>query len=273
MLQYSSPTFLFREICPEQLPAIMKELAKAGFDGLELYGMFGYNSNDIISMCNATNMKIVCDHIRYKAFSENTSEVIRSRKALGIKYLTIDQIPAELLPGQPGFEIAVHEINRIGKECKANGIQLLYHNHGYDLTHKVNGTPILDIILDRFDPELLKFQPDLGWLQLGGADAAHYLEKYKDRCPVIHLKDYFSTAPIRMESPFVLGSKRGGPDYNHFEFRPSGYGVMNFPKLMPQILNCKPEWLTTDHDLSYERNTYTDMKMSLRYIKDLVALY
>lgn len=273
MIRYASPTFLFRSQCPTQLDEIMGRLKQCGFDGLELYSMFGLSSEQILVSCRKHGLRIVCDHIHYDEFSDHTEACIRSRAELGARYLTIDNIPEHLLPGTPGWPEAVEEIHRIARACKNQGLQLLYHNHGYDLIRKIDGAPMLDRILDDTDPELVKFQPDLGWLQLGGGDPGWYLDKYRDRCPIIHLKDYFSTAPLLLESPFLLGQARGGVEFHHFEFRPSGYGIMNFPQLMPQILACNPEWITTDHDMSYERDTYTDMSMSLRYVKELVSLY
>ena len=273
MPQYASPTFLFRDRCPAELGQIMKRLSAIGFDGLELYGMFGLGSDAIMAFCEESRLSIICDHIHYDEFSADTLHVITQRERLGARFLTIDNIPDEQLPGTPGFPKTVAEIERIARLCRQHGIQLLYHNHGYDLMRKTDGVPMLDRILDSTDPSLLKFQPDLGWLALGGGDPAIYLDKYRDRCPIIHLKDYYAAAPMLLESPFPLGNQRGGAAYHFFEFRPSGYGVMNFPALMPKILACKPEWITTDHDLSYERDTYADMKMGLDYTKYLVSLY
>ena len=256
-IRYASPTFLFRDKCPKQLDKIMKMLGSIGFDGLELFGMFGFESSAIMDFCKESKLKIVCDHIPYDEFSSDTEKSIKARTALGAKYLTIDRLPSECLPGTPGFGSALKEIERISGVCKDHGVQLLYHNHGYDLINKIDGIPALDLILDNTDPELLKFQPDLGWLALGGGDPYAYLEKYKTRCPIIHMKDFYAAAPTLLESPFPLGNSRGGADYNFFEFRPSGYGIMNFPKLMPLILACEPEWITTDHDLSTTSGIHT----------------
>lgn len=273
MIRYASPTFLFRHRCPQDMDAIMARLKACGFDGIELYGMFGHSTEALQALCRKHDLSIACDHIHFEEFSAHTEAVIRSRVDLGAQYLTIDNIPEDRLPGTPLWQGTVAELSRIGAACQAQGVQLLYHSHGYDITRKVDGTPVLDYILEDTDPSLLQFQPDLGWLQLGGADPEVYLDRYRDRCPIIHLKDYFSTAPVVLESPFLLGEKRGGPVFQDFEFRPSGYGVMNFPQLMPKVLSAHPRWITTDHDMSYERNTFSDMAMSLRYVKELVALY
>lgn len=271
-MQYASPTFLFREDCPSHLEEIMEQLAAIHFDGIELYGNFGYTGKQIRSFSEKTGLEIICDHIPYKEFTEHTEAIISSRKEAGVRYLTVDRIPDDHLPGHALFYETISELHRIGESCKKQDVQLLYHNHGYDLTHKVDDVPVLEMLLDAVEPELLKFQPDLGWLSLGGGDPAYYLKKYVNRCPIIHLKDYYSSDPVILESPFFLGTKRGGEAFYHFEFRPSGYGVMNYPALMPLILSCRPAWMTVDHDMSYERSNYDDMTMSLNYIKQLVNL-
>lgn len=273
MIHFASPTFLFRGRCPEELPLIMDKLAQAGFEGIELYSMFGWGAEDIRRFCENSGLSILCDHIPYREFSENTRAVIESRKAIGAKYLTVDKIPEELLDEPARFASAMDEVRRISAACREQGIRLMYHNHGYDLHRKRGGVPMLDLILDSFHQDELLLQLDLGWIALGGGEPSHYLEKYRDRCRVIHLKDYYATRPTLMPSAFLLGDSRGGPEHNFFEFRPSGYGIMNFPALMRGVLDCRPEWITLDHDHSYERDTFVDMKMSLEYIKQLIALY
>lgn len=271
-IRVASPTFLFRDQCPTHLPDIMRRIAACGYDGLELYSMFGYASQDILDLCRQTGLSILCDHIHYDEFTQDAERVIGDRAALGTRFITIDNIPEALLPGNPGFSETLSQIERIGKLCHQSDMQLLYHNHGYDITRRVDGICTLDLILDATDPDLLQFQPDLGWLRLGGADPEHYLRKYSARCPIIHWKDFFAQGPVLLDSPWILGTERGGAEHGFFEFRPTGFGIMNFPALMPAILACRPQWITADHDMSYERDTYEDLTKSARFIRDLLHI-
>ena len=66
--------------------------------------------------------------------------------------------------------------------------------------------------------------------------------------------------------------QRGTAERGHFEFRPTGYGVLNLPRLMPLCLRCHPEWFVMDHDLAYERDIYSDLKLSLDYVRGLLSL-
>jgi sugar phosphate isomerase/epimerase len=273
VIKYASPTFLFRDGHAGDILTVIRRIAECGYDGFELYGLFGESPENIKNICDKNGIVVMGDHIPYTEFVGETQDVIKKRVTLNTPFITVDKIPKEHLPGGQRFSETVVEITRIAKECKAAGLQLLYHNHGYDLIDKADGKYVLEGILDSIDPELVKFQPDLGWIELGGGDPSYFLEKYKDRCPVIHLKDYYSTAPMRLSSAPELGYERGGADYNFFEFRPTGYGVVNFAKYMPAVLACKPQWLVADHDLSYERDTFVDLEDSLLYVKKLATLY
>ena len=275
MIKYASPTFLFRDGHAGDLPEVITRIAACGYDGFELYGLFGKTPQQIKDVCDKSEIRVTCDHVPYLEFVENTSEVVRARAYLGSPYITVDKIPPEHLPGGAKFSETIREITRIAKVCKDEGVQLLYHNHGYDLIDGPmdGGKYMLEHILDETDPDLLKFQPDLGWIELGGGNPGYFLEKYKDRCPVVHLKDYSSTAPMLLASAPDLGFERGGKEHNFFEFRPTGYGIVNFAKYMPAVFACNPDWLVADHDLSYERDTFVDLKDSLLYVKKLIKLY
>ena len=90
-------------------------------------------------------------------------------------------------------------------------------------------------------------------MSIGSADPAYYLEKYKDRSPVIHFKDYM-------------------PAGDSFQFRPTGYGIMNNAELYATSLSCNPEWYIMDHDCAYERDIYFDLAISLEYFKNLMSV-
>lgn len=272
-IKYGSPTFILREECERDLLEILGQLAARGFQGVELYGLFGYDAVAIQEKCDEVGLAIICDHIRYDEFVKDPERVLQERSPLGLEYITIDEIPESKLPGTSGFSDAIKQIERISAMCKQAGMQLLYHNQGFDVMTRVSRKPMLEILLDSVAPELLQFQIDLGWLAIGGVEPAYFLDKYGDRCPMIHLKDYYATGPVLLKRAIDLACIDGGNKYNNFEFRPTGYGVMEFASLMPAVLACNPQWIVADHDLSYDGNSLDDLGISLEYIKKLVSYY
>lgn len=86
------------------------------------------------------------------------------------------------------------------------------------------------------------------------------------------MKDYYADDTTKIGNVADLNSQKGDENHSFFEFRPIGYGISNTPALMKRVLACNPEWLVADHDLSYERDSYFDLKISLDFLKNLLIM-
>ena len=253
MAEIGSPLFILREECAKDLMAVLEKLAQTGYDGIEFLGFFGHKPSDIKKKLDSCGIKAVGDHVAFGYFAENTAKVIDEHKEIGCEYITVGGPGTDGMPGGANYSRTIEIFEKLGEAMNNAGMKLLYHNHAEELKTKINGKTILEIMLDDTRPDLLFFEPDLGWISIGGGNPAYYLEKYKERCPVIHFKDY-------------IGAGDG------FLFRPTGYGVMNNAELYALSLPCNPEWYIMDHDCAYERDIYFDLAVSLDYFKNLMAV-
>lgn len=269
----ATPIFLVRHQAEKDLFGVIRQLGQLGFDAFEMGGLYGNAPEKVREAAAAARLEILMDHVPYDAFRENPEEIIRTRAILGSKYISICRIPANAYPGGCDFRETVVFLNRLAEQTKKAGMTLQYHNHGFDYMGRIDGKYPIEHILDAVPGELLGHMPDIGWCMLGGGDPLYMLEKYRDRCKVIHLKDYYAEGPVRLKTAHELGGRRGGPEYFNFEFRPTGYGIVNFPGMMNQIMACEPEWFTTDHDGSYCGNDYNELRMSRVYTENLLNLH
>ena len=149
------------------------------------------------------------------------------------------------------------------------GIQLLYHNHDFEFI-KIDGKYALDILYDTIPADLLKTEIDTCWVNVGGENPAEYIEKYSGRAPVVHLKDFH-------------GSKGNGPLYkligiddeteaveSTFEFRPVGYGVQDWKKIVDAAEKAGAEWVVVEQDSpSMEKSPLECVQMSINYLKNM----
>lgn len=239
-------TYIVREDAKADLPTALGKLAAIGYDGVELLGFFGRTAQEVSAMLSSLSIEALGDHVGVTEFLADAPGVIADHQAIGCKRITLG-CPAEQVAAEP-FDGIVEQMRRAADACLAAGITPMYHNHDYDMRGKV---PFAERLLDAV-PQL-RFEPDIGWILVGGQDVARLLRKYKDRTPVVHLKDVFATA-------------------DGFTFRPTGYGNVNTPGLMPDILACNPEWLVVDHDYAYERDSYEDLALSLAYVRALLRV-
>lgn len=272
-IHFATPIFLVRQQAEQDLFGVIRRLGTLGFTAFEMGGLYGHDPEQIRRVAEEAGLQVLMDHVPYAEFEADLEQVVATRSALGSKYISICKIPEEKYPGGRDFQEGVRFLNFVAERVKKAGMTLQYHNHGFDFMQRLDGRYPVEWILDAVPADLLQHVPDIGWCLLGGGDPRYMLRKYRDRCKVIHVKDYYAEGPVRLRTAHELGGKKGGADYYQFEFRPTGYGVVNFPSMLKDILACEPEWITTDHDGSYCGRDYQDLEMSRVYMENLLALH
>ena len=266
-IKMASPLYIVREECQRDLAGVLKKLADIGFDGIEFLGFFGHTAQEVKQMLDQNGLEALGNHVPYAELAADAQGILAFHEAVGCRYLTVAELPLD------DFGSVSAVLDELAAKAKAHGIRLLYHNHDQELIERTDGQQNLAYIMDHTRPETLALEPDLGWIAIGGGDPAHYLRAYADRCPVIHLKDYYTSDHSRLGRVREFVPARGTAERGHFEFRPTGYGVLNLPALMPLCLACHPEWMVMDHDLAYERSSFDDLKISLEMTRTLLAMY
>ena len=271
-VKIASPLFILRHLCEKDLFAVLAGIKELGYDGVEFLGFFGRQPAAIRQQLDELGLIALGNHVDYFAFRERVEETIADHITVGCRYITIGGLPQQQFQDPQLFADYIRDVNRIGQACAAKGLTLLYHNHSHELRIRLESGLLLDAILDRSMADRLSFEPDLGWIAIGGASPETYLEKYQNRCPVIHLKDFYADDPHLIGDISDLHDQKGDAQNSYFEFRPTGYGVANTPALLKKALQCNPEWFVADHDLAYDRDIYEDLKLSLDFIRNLLRI-
>lgn len=272
-VKLASPLYILREQCSVNLFPVLRKLKDIGFDGVEFLGFFGHNADEVRRCLDEIEFRALGNHVAYQSFLSDINGTLDYHAAVGCGYITVSDLGASGFPDSPNWEQTLAGLITISEQAQKYGITLLYHNHDHELIDHVNGQELLEAILSSTPKQVLSFEPDLGWIEIGGGNCEEYLTRYADRCPVIHLKDYYSSDKSKHGFVRDFLPQRGSAERGYFEFRPTGYGVLNLPKLMPLCFSCAPEWFVMDHDLAYERDIFADLKLSLDYVKTLLSLY
>lgn len=271
-VKLASPLFILRYHCEKDLFAVLARIKALGFDGVEFLGFFGKKPIEIKRKLDELGLIATGNHVDYLSFLEHVNATIENHLAIGCRYITIGGLSKQQAEDPAALAAFIMNVTEIGRACRGNGLTLLYHNHSHELRIKLDSGLLLDAILDRIPAESLSFEPDLGWIAIGGGSPERYLAKYRERCPVIHMKDYYADDVTQIGDVSGLQDRKGDEKHSFFEFRPTGYGIANSPALLGQIAKCNPEWIVADHDLAYDRDAYDDLKMSLDYLKNLIRI-
>ena len=181
----------------------------AGYDGLELNSFMIHptgllvramtraagmptgkgGSLDWHALLHDSGLEVVSLHADLGSLEREADAVIEEAKSYGTDKVVI----TGMYRFDYGSESAVRELaqrlNHAGKVLKAQGIELLYHNHNVELLQLKPGLRAYDILLDETDPEFVNFEYDSYWFTDGGADAKLWMKKLGKRMKLWHVTD------------------------------------------------------------------------------------
>ena len=250
------------------------KLKEFGYDGVEFAGFYGYTAEQINDILRANGLVAVSSHVPYVSIVEDMAGTIAFHKAIGCKFIAVPYLDEQTRPGAPGFAAAIRNIAKFGAMCKAEGIQLLYHNHDFEFV-TLSGQYGLDFLYDAIPADLLATELDTCWVNVAGECPAAYIRKYAGRCPVVHLKDFIG-AKKEGEALYALIKADGSDDVKveqkeepAFDFRPVGYGKQDIPGIIAAGLESGAQWFIVEQDRSSERPPLDAAKMSCDYVRGL----
>jgi sugar phosphate isomerase/epimerase len=183
-------TYSLRNQLKEKGAAALDFAKQQGFVEVEigLESHYGLTAEAMKEALDARGLKPIAAHAGLDFILNQTDKAVAEAKRFGLEYVGVAWAPhkkpldeAQVLKIAEGF-------NRAGKLLKEHGIQFFYHNHGFEFQPHKDGT-LFDLLVQKTDPELVKFEMDVLWTIHPGQDPAALLKKYPNRWALMHLKD------------------------------------------------------------------------------------
>ena len=139
----------------------------------------------------------------------------------GQKYMVIPYVqPGERGKTLDSYKVFADQLNKAGAATKAAGLKMAYHHHAFEFG-TIDGTRIIDLLMERTDPKLMQLEMDVFWVSIAGEDPVAMLKKWKGRVALIHLKDKDAAAP-----------KMFGEGVPATAFKEVGYGTLDFKAIL-----------------------------------------
>jgi sugar phosphate isomerase/epimerase len=230
--------------------ALARSLARVreiGYRTLQISGVGPIPAPEIRRIADAEGLAICATHEPGKTIVESPSEVVERLSILGCRHTAY---PYPHLPlDSPDAVLGLAEgLNRAGAVLAAAGMSLSYHNHALEF-QRVGDKTILELLLERTDPELVRAEIDTYWVQAGGGDPAEWCRRLPGRLPLLHLKDYA-----------VVG--------NEPTMAALGEGNLDFPKIVAAAARSGCEWFIVEQDRGFS-DPFVAIATSLRYLERL----
>jgi sugar phosphate isomerase/epimerase len=178
----------FREQAKTDPVAMMNMTRKMGITHVETAGLYGMTPEKFADALKGAGLRATSMHVGYDDLMKNPQTVIANAKALGVTYVGLAWYPHTGAFTEASARKAAADFNQIGKTMKDAGLTFFYHNHGYEPVAFGNGT-LLDLLIQNTDPNLVKYEMDVLWTWLPGADPIGLIRKYPGRFKLMHIKD------------------------------------------------------------------------------------
>jgi sugar phosphate isomerase/epimerase len=108
--------------------------------------------------------------------------------ALGARYVTVANIPAEERSTLVDWRELVALYARCGAAARARGLTLCHHNHEFEF-QPVEGAVPWELLLAGTPADDVRVQADVHWLRAGGRDPVREIGRLGARVASLHLKD------------------------------------------------------------------------------------
>lgn len=225
----------------------LKAMADAGYAGVEIGPQGSPEKDDELRrLLDQNGLVVLGAHGSYRTL-DRSEESIRFLKEFGADLLMVSGT-GDRSGGAASYSEAARVMNEHGKRAADAGITLCYHNHSWEFHDKFDEGRGMDILLRELDPDCVKLCVDTYWVHDGGDDPAQFLERWKDRLAVLHLKDRKNDT-----------------------FAEVGEGVLDWPGIFKVVEPLDLPWVVTEQDTT-EKDPAVSIKMSRDYLRDVIGV-
>jgi sugar phosphate isomerase/epimerase len=209
-----------REDCARAFEPTLREVAKIGYEGVELFDLHGHEPDEVASWLADAGLVACGRHAPLGAVESQLPALVAEARTLGWRRLVVSWVD----PSELGSEL-VGRLTAAAAAASTHGLELGFHNHDAEVRPRDGGASFLDELLAG---DALFLELDLGWAWYAGADPLSLLGRARGRCPLVHVKDFHSHEP---------GS-----------FAPVGDGAVGYERVAPAAVAAGAEWLLVEQD-------------------------
>ena len=232
-----------------------KLVQEAGLKVVSLHTDLG--NLDWHKLVQEAGLKVVSLHTDLGSLERDAKAVADEAKSFGTKYVVI----TGMYRFDYGDEATMHDLaarlNKAGEALKADGVELLYHNHNCELRHVNAEKRAYDILLEETDPQFVNFEFDSYWFTEGGANALAWMQRLGTRMKLWHINDRgtrisgSAVTPILKTDSMELGT-----------------GNMDLDSLMAQALSVGVDAVILESHRNWVDNSpVKSLQVSAEYLK------
>ncbi len=234
---------------PADIATTLKRVRQAGYTAVQISGVGPIREEDLNAILDGEGLVCCATHEPSDVVLDNPDAVIERLNKLRCK-LTAYPFPAGVdLSDAEAVGRLIEKLEASAGKLAAAGLILTYHNHNHEF-RKLNGRTILDLIYE--GAPTIQGELDTFWVHYGGGENVPWIEKLPGRLPMIHLKDYMTTAE------------------NTQAFCEVGAGHLDFKRIVAAAEKAGCQWFIVEQD-ACPGDPVDSLAQSFAYLRDNVV--
>ncbi len=178
--------YSLRQTCAESLDAVLAQVAKIGYAGVEPFNLFGDTPSAFRKKVEDLGMQISSSHFPWSNHCDSVNQVVDVIQAMGLSRAPGGFAPADFAD-RAAVERSIETTQYWVDALKPHNMTLYLHNHHWEFD-PIDGRTAYHYLQDAV-PEV-EFEIDTYWAaNFGSNNPAEEIRRVKDRCPLLHIKD------------------------------------------------------------------------------------
>ena len=243
-MRIGAQLFTVRDFCKNLIDFsdTLSRLADIGYKYVQVSGTCAYAPAWLQEELRKNGLSCALTHISAKRLLEETEQVICDHTVFDCEYIGLGHY--SFSPAEEKCRDFCRQFSPVAERIAQGGKYFMYHNHAGEF-QKIGGKTVLAHLAEDFSADKMGFTLDTYWIQVGGGDAADWIERFSGRVPCIHLKDY------------AYGQKMAVV----------GEGNLNFDRVFVKAEDAGTKYLLVEQDDCGGENPFDCLKRSYDYLR------
>ena len=181
--------YTVRDRTAEDFAGTYRAVAEMGYEGVEIAGDGGLSAAEMKKLLDDCGFGRFGIHTMLSALEEDVQKHIDYNLEIGNKWIVVPWMPEELRKDAAGWRSTAARMAETGAKLKEAGLVLGYHNHAFEFDVREGDQYGFDIFYASAPADCVQCEIDTYWVKFAGQDPAAYVARYKDRAPLLHIKD------------------------------------------------------------------------------------
>ncbi len=209
--------------------AQLATIARYGFTNVETFAPLYDDVEATKRLLDAHGLTARSGHFSIAMLEGESERAVEIAQKLGVEIVVAPYLtPAERPTTADGWKALGARLVGIKDLLSAARLRFAWHNHDFEFRPLADGSlPIEHLLGDH-----LLWEADLAWVMRGGGDPPLWIERYRGRIPLVHVKDI---------APAGQKLKEDG-------WADVGTGTAPWSELWPQCVAAGAEMMVAEHD-------------------------